>query len=189
MKIEKNTQQPSLKFNGEGFTIRAAKQSDFDAIKSYRQDPENCRYIRPPEDDATTQQFVDQMANPWKLEEGTWNGVVVCFNDDIVVGEIAFNIEDWDNQRAEIGYRFHERATGKGLCTKAMHPLIDYLFNTVGVVKIVAKCDPRNIASSRVMQKLGMQREAQFKHHYLVGDEWTDQDDYGLLFTDWLKAR
>ena len=190
MKVEQNSEHPTLVYQGDGFYLRAAKQTDFDAIKAYRQDEENCRYIRPPEDDETTQMFVDKMANPWKLEEGNWNGTVLCLQgDDTVVGEIAFNIEDWEHQRAEIGYRLNASVAGKGLCTKAMRILVDYLFETIGVEKIVAKCDPRNIASSRVMEKLGMKREAQFKHHFLIGDEWTDQDDYGLIASEWRENK
>jgi RimJ/RimL family protein N-acetyltransferase len=37
------------------------------------------------------------------------------------------------------------------------------------------------------MEKQGFKREAVFKEHYLLGDEWTDQYDYGLLASEWNK--
>ncbi len=168
--------------------LRAAKSTDFPAIKEYRQDIDNARYIRPPEDDEQTLKIVEQLSKPWKFVQGYWNGLVICLTgDDTVIGEVAFRIEDWQNQRAEIGYRISKTVAGKGITTKAAYLLIDYLFSEIGIFKAVAKCDPRNIASYKVMEKLGFEREAFFKKHYLMGDEWTDQYDYGLLAENWNK--
>jgi len=186
MKVKENsTFKPPL-LACDNLYLRHAKYSDFESIKNYRQDTENCRYIRPPEDDDTTMTFVEQMANPWRLTEGVWNGLVICLTgDDTVVGEVAFNIESWEHQRVEIGYRISESVAGKGVCTRATQLLINCLVNDIGCHKLVAKCDTRNKASYRVMEKLGFVREALFKEHYLLGDEWTDQYDYGLLAKDW----
>lgn len=186
MKVEENSQLSAPSLQAENIYLRVAKLSDYPAIKHYRQNIENCRYIRPPESDEETLKLVKQLCLPWKFTQGLWNGLVICLQgDDKVVGEIVFNVEDWTHQRVEIGYRIDESVAGKGVCTAAATLLIDYLFKEVGVFKIVAKCDPRNIASFRVMEKLGFTREAFFKDHYLIGDEWTDQLDYGLLSHHW----
>lgn len=174
---------------GDDLYLRPCKLSDFDSLKIYRQDPENCRYIRPPETDEQLLELVEQFSQPWVLSEGRWNGWVICLMDNTVVGEIVFNIESWEHQRAEIGYRMNNQFTGKGICTLAANMLVNFLFTHIGIYKIVAKCDPRNIASTRVMEKLGMQREAEFKRHYLIGTEWTDQHDYGLLCLQWKQCR
>ena len=101
---------------------------DFSSIKSYRQNIENCRYIQPPENDAKTMKIVEQLSKPWKFETGLWNGFVICLaGEDTVIGEIVFNIEDWDHQRAEIGYRISETVAGRGVCTEAVKLLINYL--------------------------------------------------------------
>ncbi|MGB1262547.1 MAG: GNAT family N-acetyltransferase [Cognaticolwellia sp.] len=187
MNIELNSQHLAPNLASERIYLRPATVSDYPVIKKYRQDVENCRYIRPPESDSETLEIVQQLSKPWSLTLGHWNGFVICLQTDhTLVGEIVFRIEDWQNQRAEIGYRLSETAAGRGLCTEATTLLVDYLFKELGFFKLVAKCDPRNIASFRVMEKLGFQREAFFKQHYLMGDEWTDQVDYGLIVTDWL---
>jgi len=166
--------------------LRPAKLTDFENIKSYRQDNENCKYIRPPENDEHTLKIVEGLSKPWKLEHDLWNGLVICMaGSDEVVGEIVFKVEDWYNQRAEIGYRLSEHIASKGICTEAARLLIEFLFTEIGFFKIVAKCDPRNTGSYKVMEKLGFKREAFFIDHYLMGDEWTDQYDYGLLAANW----
>ncbi len=188
--ITENSEFSAPTLQAEHIYLRTGKTTDFDAIKAYRQDEENCRYIRPAEDDATTLKMVEQLSSPWQLSQGRWNGLVICqASNNEVIGEVAFNIEDWTHQRAEIGYRLTKTASGKGYCTQACLLLIDFLFKEFGFVKLVAKCDPRNIASYKVMEKLGFVREGHFKHHYLLGSEWTDQYDYGLLATNWLAQQ
>ena len=48
---------------------------------------------------------------------------------------------------------------GKGYMTEAVSAMIDYLLNTVGANRILARFDPNNIASGRVMEKCGMKFE------------------------------
>jgi RimJ/RimL family protein N-acetyltransferase len=188
MNVEENAYLPAPTLKTDNIYLRAAKLSDYPAIKNYRQNVENCRYIRPPESDAQTLKLVEQLCLPWKFEQGRWNGIVICLaGNDNVVGEIVFNIESFEHQRAEIGYRIDESVAGQGICTEAAALLINHLIKEVGVFKIVAKCDPRNFGSFKVMEKLGFKREAFFRDHYLLGDEWTDQLDYGLLSHEWLK--
>lgn len=187
MKIALNTTQLAPTLCSEIIYLRPAVEADYAAIKAYRKNPENCRYIRPPESDEKTMAFVQQLSAPWDFSLGRWNGLVICLQaNHRLVGEIAFRIEDWDNQRAEIGYRLSETAAGQGICTQAASLFIDYLFGQLGFFKVVAKCDPRNVASYRVMEKLGFAREAYFKQHYLIADEWTDQVDYGVTVHSWL---
>jgi len=188
MKFNLGSQLQPPRLNNTNISLRMAKLADFEAIKSYRQDPENCRYIRIPEDDPATMKIVELLSQPWQLKLGQWNGLVICLNGhDTPVGEVVFNIEDYDCSRIELGYRMSTNVAGKGLCTQAATLLVDYLIKQLGVHKIVAKCDVRNIASYRVMEKLGFSREATFTQHFLIGDQWTDQYDYGLLASDWLK--
>ncbi|WP_339722386.1 GNAT family protein [uncultured Paraglaciecola sp.] len=188
MNIEENSHLLPKQLTGRNIYLRIAKMSDFEAIKSYRQDPENCRYIRPPENDDETLRIVDGLCKSWRFTEGQWNGFVICLTgSDTAIGEIVFRVEDWHNQRAEIGYRISQTAAGRGVCTEALTLLVDLLFTDLGFFKLVAKCDPRNTGSYRVMEKLGFKREAFFKEHYLLGDEWTDQYDYGLLASEWKK--
>jgi RimJ/RimL family protein N-acetyltransferase len=188
MNVEKNSELLPTSLTGQNIYLRTARISDFEAIKVYRQDPENSKYIRPPENDDETLRIVDGLCKPWQFTEGQWNGFVICLTgNDTVIGEIVFRVEDWHNQRAEIGYRINKTAAGRGVCTEALKLLVDLLFKDLGFFKLVAKCDPRNTGSYRVMEKQGFKREAVFKDHYLLGNEWTDQYDYGLLASEWNK--
>mgnify|MGYP006135434719 FL=1 len=182
MKITQTTIHTPQALSNELIHMRLATMDDLDDISAYRSDPENCRYIAPVESPEEIRELVEKLSQPWQFTTGYWNGLVVCEqNSDKVIGEIVFRVEDWESQRAEIGYRMSPDSAGKGICTMATSLLINYLFEQLGFYKLVAKCDARNIASYSVMEKLGFKREAEFIEHYRMGSEWTDQYDYGLL--------
>ena len=51
--------------------------------------------------------------------------------------------------------------------------------------RIYATCDPRNVASSRVLGKLGMTREGRLRHTSLIRDGWRDSDVFSILDDEW----
>lgn len=59
----------------------------------------------------------------------------------------------------DIGYRFLPQFWGKGIATEACTAILDYGFNTLQLERIVAIAMKENLASIRVMQKIGMQFE------------------------------
>ena len=167
--------------------LRPARLADFDAINHYAQLPEVYRYIRPPDGDKHTHELVETLVKDWHFEEGVWQGLIITQPEkDIAIGEIVFRMEDDASRRIEIGYRLSPKYAGQGLITEAALAVINFLFEQFDIHKIVAKCDPRNTPSYKIMEKLGMNKEAHFKSHYLNGEELTDQLDYGILRDEWM---
>jgi RimJ/RimL family protein N-acetyltransferase len=66
---------------------------------------------------------------------------------------------------------------------------LDFLFEEVGSRRVLALCDSRNEPSWRLMEKLGMQREAELREHFRLGGQWCDELVYGLLRREWLGRR
>jgi Acetyltransferases, including N-acetylases of ribosomal proteins len=59
---------------------------------------------------------------------------------------------------------------------------------TLGLHRIIATCDPRNIPSVRIMEKLGMRREAEFVDSVVLGDgEWHNEYFYAITKKEWGK--
>jgi RimJ/RimL family protein N-acetyltransferase len=63
----------------------------------------------------------------------------------------------------EIGYIFNPRYYRKGYATEAARALIEYAFDNFATHRIIGKCNPNNIASCRVLEKIGMIREGTFR--------------------------
>jgi RimJ/RimL family protein N-acetyltransferase len=47
--------------------------------------------------------------------------------------------------------------------------------------RIFATCDPRNVASRRVLTKIGMTHEGRMRETLLIRDGWRDSDVYAIL--------
>jgi RimJ/RimL family protein N-acetyltransferase len=54
--------------------------------------------------------------------------------------------------------------------------------------RVIAKCEPRNTGSWRVMERLGMRREAEFRENEWVKGEWQSEFVYALLEHEWRAA-
>ena len=61
-------------------------------------------------------------------------------------------------------------------------------FETLGLHRVIATCQPENTASWRVMEKLGMRREAHFRKGHYRGATWWDEYFYALLAKEWPSA-
>jgi RimJ/RimL family protein N-acetyltransferase len=82
----------------------------------------------------------------------------------------------------EIGWAIASSQQGRGYATEAARALIDFAFSTLRCHRMVATCQPENAASWRVMEKLGMRREAHFRQGlYQETGEWWDEYFYALL--------
>ena len=92
-------------------------------------------------------------------------------------------------QTHEIGWvvsRPHQR---QGYATEAARALLDHGFRMLGLHRVIATCETDNAASVRVMERLGMRREAHFQQCYLREDgTWSDEYFYAVLADEWPLA-
>ena len=104
-----------------------------------------------------------------------------------VIGEIALNQRDDDrpNDRIEIAYTLTRRYWNKGMMAEAAREVMNWAFQTYNFNRMYAWCDPRNIGSWRVLEKLGMKREGQLRSHLKENGEFRDQLYYGILRAEW----
>ena len=84
--------------------------------------------------------------------------------------------------QAEIGWAFDPRHQGQGFATEAVQELLRTCFEDLGVRRVVALAFADNVPSLRVMERLGMRREALMVKESLHRDlGWLDGVSYGLL--------
>jgi [ribosomal protein S5]-alanine N-acetyltransferase len=70
-----------------------------------------------------------------------------------------------DSGLIELGYRYVQEAWGRGVASEAGRAVLDYGFTTLGLDPIVAVAHPDNLASRRVLAKLGFAHEG-LRPHY-----------------------
>lgn len=77
-----------------------------------------------------------------------------------VIGNLYFGKRDFNTR--ELGFVFHSKFQRKGYGTETAKAMMQYFFDQ-GVHRVYAECAPGNIASWKLMRKIGMRREAHFK--------------------------
>ena len=75
-----------------------------------------------------------------------------------IIGDIGFKGRPSEERMIEIGYGFIEEYQNKGYATESARALIDWAFGTNEADFIVAETANNNIASIKVLEKLGMER-------------------------------
>ena len=105
-----------------------------------------------------------------------------------LIGHLLFN--PWFAPRTyEIGWVLNRRYHGSGYAMEAAVALLRYGFETLRLHRVIATCQPENVASWRVMEKLGMRREAHFRKCIARGEAtWWDEFVYAILAEEWFDA-
>jgi RimJ/RimL family protein N-acetyltransferase len=85
---------------------------------------------------------------------------------------------------AELTYLLAATAWGKGYATEAARLLVRFGFTGMGLHRIWATTGPDNVASQRVLQKVGMSLEGRLRGDKLVRGQRRDSLVYAVLVTD-----
>lgn len=101
------------------------------------------------------------------------------------VGEFMLRLKSLESRQGEIGWSLHPDAQGRGFATEGAREILRLGFDELGLHRIVAGCDPRNTASLRVMDRLGMRREAAFVESEYLKGEWVGEVVSAMLESEW----
>jgi len=139
--------------------LRAFVDSDVEDVFAFNSHPEVIRYtgdilIK------SLQDAQDIITTIWTRDyevRGYGRFAVVHKEDNKVIG---FSGLKWEAEIGEtdIGYRFLPDYWGQGIATESCIPVMEYGFNELGLEQIVGLAYPENIASCKVLQKIGMKK-------------------------------
>jgi RimJ/RimL family protein N-acetyltransferase len=102
-----------------------------------------------------------------------------------VIGDIMLGWAISGHQQGEVGYIFHPDFHGKGYALEAVLVALRLGFDTVGLHRVIGRCDARNTASARLMERIGMRREAHLVENEWFKGEWSSELIYALLDHEW----
>ena len=102
--------------------------------------------------------------------------------DNKVIGSIGvFRQENIHKQTAELGYYVAEEYWGKGIMTKAVKQICEYVFDISDIIRIYAEPFACNRASCRVLEKAGFQYEGTLRSNAIKNGKVLDMKMYSLL--------
>ena len=163
--------------------LRLPVLDDTDAVfQKYAQDQVVTKYLiwRPHENINVTRDFIRRCVQCWK-DETAFPWIVVRKNDDELVGMLELRIAE---SRADLGYAIAREYWGNGYATEITKSVIEWAMAQENIFRVWATCDVENLASARVLEKAGMQREGilrRFTVHPNISDEPRDSYCYSVV--------
>ena len=165
-------------------TLRPFRRSDAPIVQRLAGDPEvalKTDVIPYPYGDGVAEEWIDSLEPAW--EEGRLLTLAVTENIDGLVGTMSLSINS-RHRSAELGYWIGRPFWNKGYATEAGRALLRYGFDEIGLNRIQARQMPRNAASARVLEKLGMRLEGVHRQCLFLRGEFEDLAVYAILASD-----
>jgi ribosomal-protein-alanine N-acetyltransferase len=108
--------------------------------------------------------------------------------DGQMVGAVSLKNISHSMGYAEIGYGVAESHHGKGIATAAVRLLVEKIFHETDLRRLLAYVHEENIASRRVLEKLGFQEEGLLREHYVIKSVPVNEVLYALLKREWIST-
>jgi len=183
---------PEFPLVTERLRLRPFTRGDVDAVLAYRGREDVARYLFDPplSRDECAMAIQQRATQTGLLEEGDRIVLAVeTAEGGKLVGEVSLIWRSVEARQGELGWIFHPDHHGQGFATEASNALLDLGFGPADLHRIFARCDARNQSSWRLMERLGMRREAHFREHALFKGAWDEEFYYAILRDEWLALR
>ena len=176
----------------ERLLLRPYAAGDFDALYAMRSDEDVARYLywEPQTEEEVRATLAQKMGSTALRREGDVLALAAEERSTgAVVADVILHWASAEHATGEIGYITHPAHGGRGYATEASLPLLGVAFDGVGLHRVIGRLEPRNVASARVLEKLGMRREAHLVENEWVKGEWQSELVYAILDRDWRAAQ
>lgn len=170
----------------ERLSIRPFESGDGDALYAYLSDAETVKFEPyKPFDRESAHSEAERRSKDEHFS-------AVCLADGELIGNLYCEKGDFDTY--EVGYVFNRRYWKHGYASEAVAALMKYIFETLGAHRVIAMCDPKNPNSWRLMERVGMRREAEYKMnvYFFLDDDgkpiWKDTYVYAILRDEYFAS-
>ena len=169
--------------------LRPIQESDVDDLFPYVSDPEFPRMLSwhaHTERSQTLEYIRHVQAALANNSAVTW----VIEHDERAIGcvgldDVEFQLRAWRVDRAELGYWIAPPLWNQGLMTEAAHAVVACGFEAIGLHKITVGCIVENVASRRVIEKLGFRPVGRCEDHVWRDGRWWSVLRYELTSSEW----
>jgi RimJ/RimL family protein N-acetyltransferase len=172
----------------ERLRLRPYEMGDLNDLFAYRTRPDVTRYVYwEPRDRDDVAAGLSRRARSRSLER---EGDELILATELretgrTIGDVSLQWISAAHRQAEIGFVFHPDYHGKGYASEAAREMLRLGFEGVGFHRIEGRCDARNDASARLMERLGMRREAHLVENEWFKGEWGSELVYAILDREW----
>jgi len=179
---------PPFRLETDRLLLRPFAPSDHEAMHAIYSRPDVVELLyEGPHDEDEVQRRLELKINQRQIDGpgDTLRLAVLLKANGRVVGDVVLTWIDNEYRQGEIGFVLHPDHHGKGYTTEAARLLLRVAFDVLGLHRVFGRTEVRNVASIKVMEKLGMRREADFVENEFVKDEWQSEVVYAILDREW----
>jgi [ribosomal protein S5]-alanine N-acetyltransferase len=172
-----------VRWETERLLLRDAELGDAEWVDRYASDPEVVRYmIWGPNSLERTREVLQIRVNEQQqdLARRIFELMIVEKSSGEVVGGAGLRVADNLALDADLGYVLARAKWGQGIVPEACAKLLEVAFGWLGLHRVWASTDAENYASQRVLEKLGLRREAHFVQNELVKGRYRDTLIYAI---------
>jgi len=184
--------KPTFPIETERLLLRPCEPRDLDVMADIRSRPDVVRYLY--WNIQTHGEVAEALAKRMTMTalEKEGDGMVVAAelkDTGEMIGDVVLQWISEEHRQGETGFVFHPDFQGKGFAFEAGREMLRLGFEELGLHRIIGRCDARNTASARLMERLGMRQEAHFRENERFKGEWGDELIYAMLDREWTGRR
>jgi RimJ/RimL family protein N-acetyltransferase len=175
----------------ERLTLRAFVPDDFPAVHAMQSDESVARYLywEPRSEEGSRTALRKKIAARALRDEGDVLSVAAILRSTgELVADLVLVLVSEEHRQGEVGYIVPPAHQGQGYATEATRELLRIAFDDLSLHRVVGKLEARNVGSARVLEKLGMRREAHLVENEWVKGEWQSELIYAILDREWRAA-
>ena len=168
--------------------LRPFRDDDLDAFHSIQRRPDVVRYLYW---EPRTRDESSEMLGRRKLQvaiEKEGDGLHLAAElqtTGVMIAHFSLFYASQDHRQGEVGFVMHPDHHGHGYATEGARLMLRLGFEDLGLHRIIGRCDARNTSSARLLERLGMRREAHQIENAFIKGEWTDELEYAMLDREW----
>jgi RimJ/RimL family protein N-acetyltransferase len=174
----------------ERLSLRPPTVEDAPAVYAYKSRADVTRYV--PHGPLTLEQIEKRHADArTTLDEAGQALFLLAFLRDTgeLVGDVVLFWHSAEHRGGEVGYIVDPAHQGHGYATEMVRLVLRLAFEDMNLHRMVGRIDPRNTASARVLERVGMRKEAHLVSNEFIQGEWTDEEDFAILEDEWRANR
>jgi RimJ/RimL family protein N-acetyltransferase len=182
---------PDWPLRTDRLLLRPFEADDLDALHAIHSDDSVVRWLYNDARtlDETRELLERKRAGSALRAEGDWLSAAMTRRDTgELVGDVSLHWVSEAHRQGELGFVVHPQHQGHGYATEASRPLLDFAFVQLGLHRVVGRLEPRNVGSARVLEKLGMRREAHLVENEWVKGEWQSELVFAVLAREWASG-
>jgi RimJ/RimL family protein N-acetyltransferase len=181
---------PAWPLETERLLIRPFEAGDLEAMQAIHGDARVVQWLynEPRTPDEVREHLERKIAGASLAADGDWLSAAATLRDGgALVGDLAMHLVSEEHRCVEVGYIIDPAHAGQGLATEAAAAFLRLAFEQFRMHRVIGRVEPRNTGSVRVLEKLGMRREAHFVENEWVKGEWQSELVFAILDREWRR--